>query len=309
MDSKQTKVFISHSSSDKRFVNELASILRNNNIQVWYDEWEILVGDSIVEKVFSGLESSDTLLIVLSQNSIDSKWVREELNSAVMRRLSINNIRLMPVLIETCDIPSPLKHIKYADFRTDGKKALDEILDVLSPSEKLWQSLSDVLAEFYSITEIIIGSNPNDQVGDKLVFLYNLLEIALNLRTKIEFRVYNLETKKLDFYEKIIFLTENGIEARSTVWHALVYYRSCIAHAQRNFSNSLDLFSEMLDGTGYFGQSPRLGLKRPLVFPEDYNKIQNKTEAIKMAMLELRAVMNLLCIEPWKRIDPIMPRL
>jgi len=46
------RVFISHSSKDKDFTAKLAENLRLCRIVVWYDEWKIAVGDSIVEKVF-----------------------------------------------------------------------------------------------------------------------------------------------------------------------------------------------------------------------------------------------------------------
>jgi hypothetical protein len=55
---------------------------------VWFDEWEILPGDSLEEKVFDeGLKNADTMVIVLSGNSVDKPWVREELNAGRMRLL------------------------------------------------------------------------------------------------------------------------------------------------------------------------------------------------------------------------------
>src|ERR1017187_7399296 len=59
------RVFISHTSSDKSFVRRLAEELRTYNFRVWYDEWEVGIGDSIVEKVFEGLAASDALIVVL----------------------------------------------------------------------------------------------------------------------------------------------------------------------------------------------------------------------------------------------------
>ncbi len=79
MTNTKTRVFVSHSSKDQQFVDQFASELRRFGFDVWYDQWEIAVGDSIVEKVFEGLEASDTLVIVLSTASIGSRWVKEEL--------------------------------------------------------------------------------------------------------------------------------------------------------------------------------------------------------------------------------------
>lgn len=47
------KVFVSHASEDKeRFVNEFATKLRVNGIDAWLDKWEMLPGDSLVDKIF-----------------------------------------------------------------------------------------------------------------------------------------------------------------------------------------------------------------------------------------------------------------
>lgn len=101
---KKPRVFISHSSHDKQFVQYLARELRWFEFDVWYDEWEIAIGDSIVEKVFAGLDASDTLIVVLSPVSVESRWVKEELSTAVMRRISENDIRILPILIPTVSL-------------------------------------------------------------------------------------------------------------------------------------------------------------------------------------------------------------
>ena len=47
------KVFISHASEDKdRFVLGLATKLRDSGVDAWLDKWEMLPGDSLVDKIF-----------------------------------------------------------------------------------------------------------------------------------------------------------------------------------------------------------------------------------------------------------------
>src|SRR5712691_12860113 len=46
------KVFLSHASEDKEFVLDFASRLRRRGVDVWLDRWEILPGDSFVDKIF-----------------------------------------------------------------------------------------------------------------------------------------------------------------------------------------------------------------------------------------------------------------
>jgi hypothetical protein len=85
-------LFLSHSSKDKAFVGKLAHDLNSLGIGVWFDRWEILAGDSIIDKISHGIQSNDYLAIILSPNSVSSPWVRKELNSAMMNEIDRRNI-------------------------------------------------------------------------------------------------------------------------------------------------------------------------------------------------------------------------
>jgi len=80
------KVFVSHATEDKdRFVNKFALRLRENGVDAWLDKWEMLPGDSLVDKIYGdGLKEALTVIIVLSSNSVSKPWVREELNASVI---------------------------------------------------------------------------------------------------------------------------------------------------------------------------------------------------------------------------------
>ena len=62
----EPRVFLSHTSTDKVFVRRLAGDLKAHNVGVWLDEWEMRVGDSIVERVQQGIDESVYLAVVLS---------------------------------------------------------------------------------------------------------------------------------------------------------------------------------------------------------------------------------------------------
>lgn len=104
------KVFLSHASEDKtRFVNEFGSRLRENGVDAWLDKWEMLPGDSLVDKIFEeGLKAADTVIIVLSKHSVSKPWVREELNSSIVARLQ-KGTRIIPVVIDECNVPEALR--------------------------------------------------------------------------------------------------------------------------------------------------------------------------------------------------------
>jgi hypothetical protein len=104
------KVFISHATADKdRFVLTFAARLRNNGVDAWVDQWEMNPGDSLVEKIFEqGLKDAQAMIVVLSNHSIKSKWVREELNVAMVQKIE-KSTKLIPVRLDSCDVPECLR--------------------------------------------------------------------------------------------------------------------------------------------------------------------------------------------------------
>ncbi len=112
------KVFVSHASEDKqRFVLRFAEALRSKGIDAWVDKWEILPGDSLVDKIFEeGLKNATAVIIVLSKNSVDKPWVREELNASVVQKIA-NKTKIIPVVIDECEIPAALKSTVWERIR------------------------------------------------------------------------------------------------------------------------------------------------------------------------------------------------
>jgi small GTP-binding protein len=127
------KVFLSHSSKDKDFVHQIAEKLEKNGIEVWLDEDKIKVGDSILQKIAQGLQETDYILYVLSPNSVDSNWVREEFGAIMIDQIKTGKIRVLPLLYKDCEIPIFLRDKHYVDFRdlfkyeTEFNKLLDVI--------------------------------------------------------------------------------------------------------------------------------------------------------------------------------------
>lgn len=62
-------LFLSHSSADKTFVEKLAKDLEGVGVNVWFDKWEIKVGDSLTGKIEEGLQANDYLELVVTCGS------------------------------------------------------------------------------------------------------------------------------------------------------------------------------------------------------------------------------------------------
>jgi len=110
MSTPAPKVFVSHASEDKaRFVVGFATRLRANGVDAWLDAWEMGPGDSLVDKIFEqGLKSAQAVIIVVSKASVVKPWVRQELNTSVVKRIS-EGLKIIPLVIDDCEIPGALQ--------------------------------------------------------------------------------------------------------------------------------------------------------------------------------------------------------
>lgn len=108
------KVFVSHASEDKeRFVIPFATALRAKGIDAWVDRWEMLPGDSLVDKIFEeGLKEAEAVVIVLSAASVQKPWIRDELNTAVVSRID-RGTKLIPIVLDQCEVPAALKSLVW----------------------------------------------------------------------------------------------------------------------------------------------------------------------------------------------------
>lgn len=78
---KPIKLFISHASEDKAdFVRPLVSSLQKAGFAVWYDEYELTIGDSLLRKISEGLRTCDFGIVVLSPSFFRKKWPQAELD-------------------------------------------------------------------------------------------------------------------------------------------------------------------------------------------------------------------------------------
>lgn len=104
-------------------------------------------GDSLVEKIFVGIGKADTFIIILSKFSIDKKWVREELNSAIVKRIE-KDMKIIPIVLDDLEIPTSLNHILRVQIN----------------------DLSDYTDEFNQILSSIYNINKKPPLGDKPVY-------------------------------------------------------------------------------------------------------------------------------------------
>jgi hypothetical protein len=133
-------VFICHASEDKdTFVRPLADALSHRNIEVWYDEFSLKIGDSIRRALDHGLGSCRYGIVVLSSAFFQKNWPQYELDALVEREMVGGDPLLLPIWhgVDHTDVLaySPaLANKKAISSSLPLEQILTELIKVISPN-------------------------------------------------------------------------------------------------------------------------------------------------------------------------------
>jgi hypothetical protein len=109
-------LFICHCHRDKSFARRLAQDLSALSVPVWFDEWELAIGDSLHECIGVAIEKAAYVGILLSPDSINSQWCRSELDQALTREKRTGRNILLPLLYRRVTPPPFLEGRIYLNF-------------------------------------------------------------------------------------------------------------------------------------------------------------------------------------------------
>lgn len=175
-------IFISHASEDKiSFVDPLFKILQNEDIRIWYDRFELKVGDSLREKIDYGLSRSRYGIIVLSHSFFNKEWPRSELDALISRQNTEGRKVILPIWydvnIEDVSRFSPILASKLAINSSEGVYLVaQKIIDVVYDGQNQHHPediLKVVERDFqYYLSKI-------DKSADKFSFLNKLAAIQI----------------------------------------------------------------------------------------------------------------------------------
>ena len=103
------RIFLSYASEDRDRARELAADLEALGWAVWWDH-KLQAGKTFAGVIESEIKRSDCVLVLWSQASITSRWVRDEANEGLERGV------LVPVLIDAVAPPMGFRSIHAANL-------------------------------------------------------------------------------------------------------------------------------------------------------------------------------------------------
>lgn len=131
---KQFDVFISYATEDKdSVVGPLAHALKTRGLVVWYDEFELRIGDSLRRKIDAGLARSRFGVVVLSHAFFAKNWPQYELDGLVTREMTGEQI-ILPLWhnISKDEIVTRSPSLADKVARRTSDATIDEIADEIS---------------------------------------------------------------------------------------------------------------------------------------------------------------------------------
>lgn len=147
-------IFISYSRRDEKSVRQVVNKLRECGFSVWFDQISMCPGDRIRESIFEAISKSTVVLIFLSQHSIQSRWVLNELDSAMMREMQERKTLVVPIVIG-----------RISDDKLPGDVAGKLYFDLRHNFARNWENKRENIVT--SLAALIWGEASS---GDELIF-------------------------------------------------------------------------------------------------------------------------------------------
>jgi thymidylate kinase len=121
----ESKVFVAHSSEDAPTAELLRSTLQANGVRVRMPR-DVAAGEPIDAAVSDAILSSRAVVFLLSRATENSESVRKDLALAESA-----GVRIIPILLEQCELPAELGTRVYLDARSDSSGAVDQLISLL----------------------------------------------------------------------------------------------------------------------------------------------------------------------------------
>jgi hypothetical protein len=170
-------IFISHSSRDKAAALNLATTLNACSIDVWLDDWELEVGQSLTDELAKAMDVSRFIAILITENYNKTVWTKTEYKKALAREQKEQRTVMLPLIVGEAQIPDFLEDKIYIDLRAEYFSGITKIVGMIHGLSqfrvsqalrgRLPQSVSDVWRLLQSIgfdPYVVLGKDDFDEI-------------------------------------------------------------------------------------------------------------------------------------------------
>lgn len=128
---RPTEAFLSHSSKNLAFADRLAKTLSAHRVRTFFSKRNIQGAQQWHDEIGAALQRCDWFLVVLSPQSVASKWVKHELIYALQAHRFKK--RIVPILYKACDADKlswTLSSFQWIDFRKDFDQGCHDLFAI-----------------------------------------------------------------------------------------------------------------------------------------------------------------------------------
>lgn len=127
--------FISYSTKDQQFAERLYKDLLSHGIRCWFAPHSVQGGKKLNEQISIAIQNHDRLLLILSEHSIRSEWVKTEIGKARQNERKNGCKMLFPIRLVAFEV---LQSWECFDA-TSGTDLASEIRDYYIPDFGKWK--------------------------------------------------------------------------------------------------------------------------------------------------------------------------
>ena len=136
--------FISYSSRDEEFAKRLHARMRQEGLRVWFAPEDMKGGRKLFDQIDRAIQVHDRLLLLLSESSMRSRWVEQEIRRARKAELREGRKKLFPIRLVSYE---ELQAWECLDS-TSGEDLAEEVRSYFIPDFSNWKNHDDFEREF-----------------------------------------------------------------------------------------------------------------------------------------------------------------
>lgn len=175
------KVYISYNNRDSAIATKISEALKDAGHEILIDVDTLLPGQDISSTLFDALRQSDFMVVIISENSVGSKWVQNEIGAALSYSAERKNFGLFPLVVGSPQIPDSIRHKLYIQVTPEEVDlAATRVLDAINKFQGRRAAIKERGEEKKRNTDDYITSEisklERKQVGAKRIYyIWNLI--------------------------------------------------------------------------------------------------------------------------------------